>query len=359
MLARSEKRKQRIQLEISLVFESPIKLNSAIQFKKTISKDYLDSVTINKNAVVISFERAWGYPKAKYLCKTRVDYLRWLLLSLACIDGMEQPPCIAAVSCLLDRKGTIELEVPHELNNALSTFNGTRYPDGVVRRSLRGDSIAKSLHIAISYSWAASGAGYPEERLKLLWGAFNALYRGYAEATGSNTKNDALMLNRVNQLFVEHDVLIHSLIKFDQIFNHRDYEDFVSWKLLTGTRSRSLHIANNDKKYVDPEKIKRLGYIDKESLTYMRDRGCADYQSKSFFKTKINELLPDAKSDRLRVRRVALLVCRYAYILRCDGVHANREYPIFDSAAMSKKQVLGDLLEAVTVDLATWLAANY
>lgn len=359
MLARSEKRKQRIQLEISLVFESPIKLNSAIQFKKTISKDYLDSVTINKNAVVISFERAWGYPKAKYLCKTRVDYLRWLLLFLACIDGMEQPPCIAAVSCLLDRKGTIELEVPHELNNALSTFNGTRYPDGVVRRSLRGDAIAKSLHIAISYSWAASGAGYPEERLKLLWGAFNALYRGYAEATGSNTKNDALMLNRVNQLFVEHDVLIHSLIKFDQIFIHRGYEDFVSWKLLTGTRSRSLHIANNDKKYVDPEKIKRLGYIDKESLIYMRDRGCADYQSKSLFKTKINELLPDAKSDRLRVRRVALLVCRYAYILRCDGVHANREYPIFDSAAMSKKQVLGDLLEAVTVDLATWLAANY
>lgn len=358
VLARSEKRKQRIQLEISLAFESPIKLNSAIQFKKTISKDYLDSVTINKNAVVISFERAWGYPKAKYLCKTRVDYLRWLLLSLACIDGMEQPPCIAAVSCLLDRKGTIELEVPHELNNALSTFNGTRYPDGVVRRSLRGDAIAKSLHIAISYSWAASGAGYPEERLKLLWGAFNALYRGYAEATGSNTKNDALMLNRVNQLFVEHDVLIHSLIKFDQIFNHRGYEDFVSWKLLTGTRSRSLHIANNDKKYVDPEK-KRLGYIDKESLTYMRDRGCADYQSKSLFKTKINELLPDAKSDRLRVRRVALLVCRYAYILRCDGVHANREYPIFDSAAMSKKHVLGDLLEAVTVDLATWLAANY
>lgn len=129
--------------------------------------------------------------------------------------------------------------------------------------------------------------------------------------------------------------------------------------MLTGTRSRSFHIANNDKKYLDSEKIKRLGYIDKESLTYMRDRGCADYQSKSLFKTKINELLPDAKNDRLRVRRVALLVCRYANILRCDGVHANREYPIFDSDAMSKKQVLGNLLEAVTVDLATWLAANY
>lgn len=107
------------------------------------------------------------------------------------------------------------------------------------------------------------------------------------------------------------------------------------------------------------EKNKRLGCIDKESLICMRDRGCADYQGKSFFKTKINELLPDAKSDKIHVRRVALLVCRYAYILRCDGVHANREYPIFDSNAMAKKQVLASLLEAAAVDLATWLAANY
>lgn len=359
MLARSEKRKQRIQIKISLVFENPIKLNSPIRFERTISKDYPDSVTINKNAAVISFERALGYSKARYLGKTRVDYLRWLLLSLACMEGTEQSPGIAAVSCSVDGKGSIELEVPHELNNALSTFNGTRYPDSVVGRSFRGDAVAKSLHIAISYSWAASRAGYPEERLKLLWGAFNALYRGYAEATGSNATNDASMLNSANQLFVEHDVLFRSLIKFDQIFNHRGYEDFVSWKLLTGTRSRSLHIANEDKKKTKLSQLDRLRYIDKESLTYMRDRGCADYQSKSLFKTKINELLPDAKSDRLRVRRVALLVCRYAYILRCDGVHANREYPIFDSDAMSKKQVLGDLLEAVTVDLATWLAANY
>lgn len=360
VVANSEERKQRIQIEISLVFENPIKFNSPIRFEKTISKDYPDSVTINKNAVVISFERARGYSKAQYLCKTRVDYLGWLLLSLACMDGMEQSPCIAAVSCSVDKKGGIELEVPHELNNALSTFNGTRYPDGVIGRSLRGDAVAKSLHIAISYSWAASGAGYPEERLKLIWGAFNALYRGYAGATNSSSvTRDAQMLDDVNQLFIERDVLVRSITKFEDIFNEGSYKDFVSWKLLTGTRSRSLHITDKDKKNVVVEKNKRLGCIDKESLICMRDRGCADYQGKSFFKTKINELLPGAKSDKIHVRRVALLVCRYAYILRCDGVHANREYPIFDSNAMAKKQVLASLLEAAAVDLATWLAANY
>lgn len=56
---------------------------------------------------------------------------------------------------------------------------------------------------------------------------------------------------------------------------------------------------------------------------------------------------------------VAFLTRRYAYILRCDGMHADREYPVFSSNAMSKKQLRGDLLETVIVDFATWLAVNY
>ena len=120
------------------------------------------------------------------------------------MDGIEQSPSIATASCSIDGECGTELEVPHDLNDAFPTFSGVRYPDSVVGESLHDDAIARSLHIAISYSWAASRAGYPEERLKLLWGAFNALYRGYAEATGSNATNDARMLNSVNQLFVEH-----------------------------------------------------------------------------------------------------------------------------------------------------------
>ncbi len=167
------------------------------------------------------------------------------------------------------------------------------------------------------------------------------------------------MLNEVNRLFIERDVLSRSLTKFDDIFNDISYEEFVGWKLLTGARSKALHIVNEDKKKTKLSQLDRLRYIDKEFLIFMRDRGCSDYLGKSFFRTKITELLPEAKSDRLRVRRVALLVCRYAYLLRCDGVHANREYPVFNSNAILKKQTLGDLPEAVVVDFATWLAANY
>lgn len=132
------------------------------------------------------------------------------------MDGIEQSPRIATASCSIDGECGTELEVPHDFNDAFPTFSGVRYPDSVVGGSLHDDAIARSLqiarslHIAISYSWAASRAGCPEERLKLLWGAFNALYRGYAEATGSNATNDARMLNSVNQLFVEHDVLFRS-----------------------------------------------------------------------------------------------------------------------------------------------------
>lgn len=354
-----EKNKQRVQIEIVLLFEHPIELNKPIRFEKAISETNPDIVMINEKGVSISLERARGYPKKNYLCRTRVDYLRWTLLSLACMDGVEQSPRIATALCTVDGKRTIELGAPHELNDTLSTFSGTGYPDSVVGRSLQDDAVAKSLHIAISYSWAASGAGYPEERLKLLWGAFNALYRGYAEAACSGTTRDAQMLNKVNELFIEDSVLFRSLIKFDEIFNDMSYEDFVGWKLLTGTRSSALHIPNKDKKKEKPYQLKNLGCIDKQSLLYMCDRGCANYPSKSFLKTKITELLPEAESDRLRTRRVALLVCRYAYILRCDGVHANREYPVFNSNALLKKQLLGDLLETVIVDFATWLAANH
>ena len=118
------------------------------------------------------------------------------------------------------------------------------------------------------------------------------------------------MLNEVNRLFIERDVLSRSLTKFDDIFNDISYEEFVGWKLLTGARSKALHIVNEDKKKTKLSQLDRLRYIDKEFLIFMRDRGCSDYLGKSFFRTKITELLPEAKSDRLRVRRAALLVCR-------------------------------------------------
>lgn len=129
--------------------------------------------------------------------------------------------------------------------------------------------------------------------------------------------------------------------------------------MLTAARSSALHIANKDKKKAMPYQLDNLRCIDRQSLIYMCDRGCADFPSESFLKTKITELLPDAESDRLCTSRVALLVCRYAYILRCDGVHVNREYPVFNSNAMLNKRLLGDLLETVIVGFATWLAMNY
>lgn len=64
------------------------------------------------------------------------------------------------------------------------------------------------------------------------------------------------MLDDVNQLFIERDVLVRSITKFEDIFNEGSYKDFVSWKLLTGTRSRSLHITDKDKKNVVVEKIR-------------------------------------------------------------------------------------------------------
>ncbi len=73
--------------------------------------------------------------------------------------------------------------------------------------------------------------------------------------------------------------------------------------MLTSARSSALHIAEKDKKKAKPYQLDNLRCIDRQSLIYMCDRGCADFPSKSFLKTKITELLPKAESDRLCIRK--------------------------------------------------------
>lgn len=62
----------------------------------------------------------------------------------------------------------------------------------------------------------------------------------------------------MNQLFIEHDVLSRSLIKFDEILDDISYEDFVGWKSLTASRSSALHIANKDKKKAKPYQLDNM-----------------------------------------------------------------------------------------------------
>lgn len=62
----------------------------------------------------------------------------------------------------------------------------------------------------------------------------------------------------MNQLFIEHDVLSRSLIKFDEIFDDISYEDFVGWKLLAASCSSALHIAYKDKKKAKPYQLDNL-----------------------------------------------------------------------------------------------------
>ena len=113
-----------------------------------------------------------------------------------------------------------------------------------------------------------------------------------------------------------------------------------------------------DKQDVHNAKCDRLLLLDKDTLAYMRDIGCGEVEGKQSLKRAIDTLLPHAKNDKVSLRRACLLACRYAYIFRCEGVHANKVYPVFNAKSESEKQFVNDLLESVIVDFATWIASN-
>lgn len=80
---------------------------------------------------------------------------------------------------------------------------------------------------------------------------------------------------------------------------------------------------------------------------------------KTALKAEINDCLEQAEADESDLNIVVMLLCRYIYyILKCDGVHVNVEYPVFDTRRSDEKRVLPNLLEAAVVDFAEWLAEN-
>lgn len=98
--------------------------------------------------------------------------------------------------------------------------------------------------------------------------------------------------------------------------------------------------------------------MDRETLLYMRDCGCADAESKKRLKDEIDKALANCKCKTDPTRKTTMLLCRYIYIFRCDSVHANIEYPIFKPEREREKQIMGDLLEAAIIDYPEWLSGN-
>lgn len=247
---------------------------------------------------------------------------------LSCLEDNPFAPSIASVSCSLNEDTPKNLKIPEELQQTITEYSGIHFPYTTIDKALKSDCSSEALKIAISYCWIASKAISQEERFKLLWGAFNALYRWYGKSQNLKNPREIAMLDATNKLFLSQNVLVKTIRQFDKALRDPIWKNLIRWKVITSSRSSSLYIQMKDKQDVHNAKCKRLMLLDKDTLTYMRDIGCGAVKGKQSFKSAIDTLLSHAKTDKVPLRRACLLACRYAYIFRCEGVHANKVYPV-------------------------------
>ncbi|THG34729.1 hypothetical protein [Adlercreutzia caecimuris] len=163
------------------------------------------------------------------------------------------------------------------------------------------------------------------------------------------------MLDEVNNLFLREEVLNQAFRVFEDKIGDR-YQDFVRWKYITSDKSSAFCIKKAEKSDSIASKKRRLQTLDRETLKYMRDFGCRDVSGKQFLKNAISESIDTVEEESSSLRKTCMLLCRYTYLFRCDGVHANVEYPVFEKDGMREKGVLANLLEAAVIDFADWLA---
>lgn len=337
-----------------ITYEKPLQLSKGFQFRWQFPQNNYDDITVQADRLIIEYRRKSRSIASKAFCKTRVEYLRRVALLLACLEGCAESPIYASASFSIDGKDATEIELSDDLRNLVLRYSGDHFSRKVIKNSFGSEDVAKVFRIAVSYYWAASNAYSQEERLKLLWGSFNALYRWIElrKVQGSIREVDAL--DKVNGLFINKPIFNRAVDVFVNEIE-TDYENFVRWKLLTGTRSRSIFMKSKSDSQLCKKRT-RLRYLDEDTLVFMRDYGCENVGGKAFLKTEIEDSIANAVVHSDRGRKIAMLICRYTYVLRCDAMHANIEYPVFRANKEPGKHVLGDLLEATILDLADWIA---
>ena len=352
----NEKQAHQFDIDISLAFSKEIAILKPISFEKPFPQSEADKVLVSSQGINISFKRTRKISGDRIFCKTRPDYIQWTLFLLSCMEDIPDAPSIASVAYSVNHDSMDLLDVSEKFQQIRTTCFAINFPYAVIEHSLGNSESAKALRIAISYYWAAAQSISQEERLKLLWGAFNALYRWYAKSkNGKNRNQEIAMLDAINELFLKQNVLRNSLDIFNERFCETTYRDYVRWKLITSARSRSLYVKKTDKDQTHKKKLQRLRLLDSKTLINMRDIGCNKVDGKQDLRNAINEVLSDTNDDNTSIKRLCMLLCRYAYIYRCDSVHANRTYPVFDMEN-SEKKTLSDLLDPAIIDLATWIA---
>lgn len=211
---------------ISIYFKNPIELESVISFEQPFRQCDPDKVTISDTTIGIQYKRSSNLGPKRAFNKTRIAYIQSTILALACLETSQNPIEFDSAVFSIDQKRQIDLKIPEELIALKDIKPHAKFPQKVIERSFGRGEMAKHFRISLSYSWAASMAYSQEERLRLLWGSFNALYRFFYQKQNHN-QNELRMLDATSDLFIREKVLDRAIVAFGQEIGSLNFKKFV------------------------------------------------------------------------------------------------------------------------------------
>ena len=199
-----------------------------------------------------------------------------------CVGGVGESIKIGLAFYSVDEATPIEIELDGKLAGLDLTHSGRKFPQKVLVTSLDAGDLANALRIATSYCWASAKAFSQEERLKLLWGAFNALYRYQ-----TRQRRDIDGLDDTAKLFLEERFLNRTLCVYSNEIRPLNYRLFVRWKMLTDDRSRALYIRRANSLRIRRPRGRGLLYLTARHSNVCGTMAVATWEAKLLSKQKL------------------------------------------------------------------------
>lgn len=227
------------------------------------------------------------------------------------------------------------------LPNAPACHDSPFIPSKIVKGIY--DSVYRSQSVvAISYLYASKRSAEVTSRFRYLWSAFNALYKDYPSSGRAEYLHARSLLDAISKNADIERIMNHYFAQEPDLdCESWRWNDFLSgFKALSVTRKKDGTIAvSNNAELV-------LGDVDQDLVAVFQTRNAYAKWRNLSEEANLMKLRAMQLADGAQGNRFLFIFSFYLYWLRCDTVHGNSLYPVFQKEESRKHLgILCDTLE--------------
>lgn len=311
-----------------------------------------DAFILSPSSLLIRYSRAKTQNIESAFNKPRRKHIRKLWLVYYALTG--HIPTIHTV-----RYGLSDKIDQHDVSKLALPTATTRDEEGFI-----SPQTAKTLYqqqyllTSVSYLYASHNRVTDEMgRLRLLWSAFNALYREFKESEQRRPQNSSewkrayTLVEKLNECKLLDDIIGRFCSNMPNI-------DTDPWRweaFLSNFRPLSVEAKEGKSKLKNIEAVKYIFKdVDRKLLKTLLNRTSKikNWQTLSSEDDPIKQKLdvppdePDSPPDECGYGRFRFVFSCYLYWLRCDTMHGNSPYPVFvNNDENDLRKTLCDFLE--------------